>query len=518
MLGLEGLKLNVRRSHSRTTKWNVVFHYSTICYNIFTGVILVPLYLQHFSADLYGYWLATGNVAAWISIVDPGFGMVTQQRVAASYGANAIEKTGKYIGVSIILTLIILALMSILAIVFSITFDNLLKLDLNALDSQQLHFSFVLALIAAILMVFSYTIISANQGLQSSLGIGVVYAIANLGGLSVTYLMLIEGYGIVSLGMASLVRAIIYLVGNSFYLYFRLISENIRIKYDKIYFKEFKSLIAFNFLGRLGGTINNQMSSFVVARYLGATEVAIFKFTQTVPEVAKLVLVRPVLALMPALGHLGGEGQFEKVKRIVVDVSIFLSWGVGVTFGGFILFNGPFISLWVGKEYFGGYTLNLLVVSLVILTIISNSFSYLVFALGNIKMNNIVTFIQAAVYLCILLIGLNVFKELQAVVIAALVAEISISFWYYTKALIYRLRLGQQELRRVSKEFFIVGLINAMLIWLFRSFEFPVASTWVYLVLSVLFYVGAFLISLFVLSLNFRRFTLIHIYRTLKWN
>lgn len=44
------------------------------------GIILVPIYLVYIPKDLYGYWLATGNILTIISLLDPGIGGVVTQK------------------------------------------------------------------------------------------------------------------------------------------------------------------------------------------------------------------------------------------------------------------------------------------------------------------------------------------------------------------------------------------------------------------------------------------------------
>ena len=46
------------------------------------GIILVPIYLVYIPKDLYGYWLATGNILTIISLLDPGIGGVVTQKVS----------------------------------------------------------------------------------------------------------------------------------------------------------------------------------------------------------------------------------------------------------------------------------------------------------------------------------------------------------------------------------------------------------------------------------------------------
>ena len=55
---------------------------------------MVPLYLKYIPVELYGAWLATGNIVNWLLVVDPGISTVVMQRVGKSYGADDRSEVG----------------------------------------------------------------------------------------------------------------------------------------------------------------------------------------------------------------------------------------------------------------------------------------------------------------------------------------------------------------------------------------------------------------------------------------
>ena len=59
-----------------------------------TGIIMVPLYLRFIPFEVYGAWLASGNMLAWLSTIDPGLTLVLQQRIAAAYGNQDFKAIG----------------------------------------------------------------------------------------------------------------------------------------------------------------------------------------------------------------------------------------------------------------------------------------------------------------------------------------------------------------------------------------------------------------------------------------
>lgn len=494
------MRFNISRK--RTTRWNLFFHYSTLLYTVIIGIVLVPLYVQFIPTQEYGYWLASGNILGWISAVDPGFGMVVQQKVAYEFGANNKSKVGKYITSGIVLSLVILILLILAGIVVNTQLIKFLGVTDNSNFLPSLQLGFMYALAGTILTIFSYTITAANQGLQSSLGIGLIYLAANITGICITVYFLNKGYGVVALGGAFLWRGICLFLGNFFYLIKRMKDFEIPWAYDLFTIREMKNLLSVNFLGRIGSIGNTQVASFLIAKVLSPVDTVLYKFTLTIPETSKLILVRPTLALTPSITHLIGEGQLEKAKAILVQLLQYMIWCAGLVLLGFICLNQYFIELWIGSGFYGGQVLNLSVVLWVVISIFTNSLSHIVFAFGNIKMNSLVTFVQSIVYVSLLFIGLH-FWGLNGAGFALLIAELSISAWYYPYIFSKKLILAKPLMRSIFIEFIYMIAATSIILVLF-FFSGIKISSWFEFCFSVIVIIIAYIILIAVLSEKFR--------------
>lgn len=493
------MKFRINRNHTRTTKWNLFFHYSNFLYTIVVGIILVPLYLKFIPRDLYGLWLATGNIVAWLAIIDPGFSAVLQQKTAYYYGAAEYKIVGNYAFGGIIINLGFVAIIALIGILFSVSFPNWLNItDYNT--AHLLTRAFNYALIGTLLMVFSYILVAINQGLQSSLGIGLIFTAANIAGIALTIILLYNGLSVVAMGASLLCRSIIYVVGNLIYMLWRFNIENLRLSYKSSVFKDFAGLSVYNFLGKLGSTMSTQLNAFVSTKFLTPVDTTILKFTQTVPETSKLILVRPALAIMPSLTHLAGGGNEEKIQAIILRFMNYLIWGSGLALMGFFIFNEPFITLWVGKSFYGGVFLNALIVLLLFITAFTNSLSSIVFALGNIKGNNIALFIQAVLFVPLLILGVRLWG-LKGMIIAAIVAELSVSAWYFPLTFFKKIKIGKKTIKQAIYELCKILFISFMLILTFKSN----ASSWLFLIFQIIVSVIIYFAVLLLFSGTFRK-------------
>ena len=83
------------------------------------GLLLIPLYLSFIPIKIYGAWLASGNILAWISAIDPGLTIVLQQQTSTFYGAGKLKKVGKLICSGFILSCLILIITLSLGLISS---------------------------------------------------------------------------------------------------------------------------------------------------------------------------------------------------------------------------------------------------------------------------------------------------------------------------------------------------------------------------------------------------------------
>ena len=342
------------------------------------------------------------------------------------------------------------------------------------------------------LSLVSFTVVSVNQGMQSSLGIGFIYTFSNVVGILVTIFCLFSSFGLAAFGVSSLLRGFFQLFGNLLYMFYRLRTEKIKLVSEWSTLKVVVELMGFNFLGKLGGIGNSQVSLFLITRYLSPVDSVAYRMTIAAPESSKLFLGRPVVALMPSLTHLIGEGDFEKVRMICLRLLMYMIWASGIVFLGFICLNRDFVKLWTGIKFFGGESLSFMLILWVIISTFTTTFSHISFAFGNFKGNSIASISQALLYGVLMLIGLK-YYGLKGAGFAILIAEIAIPSVYFPFIISKHLQLDYSIAAKLGKETLKAAIIVTMLYLLF-SLANIVVSSWVVLAsisvaLAILYFV-----------------------------
>lgn len=422
-----------RVSRRKNSIWNLVFSYSTIAYSIVSGLVLVPIYLRYIPADLYGAWLASGNILAWLLVVDPGLSSVILQRVGHSYGASEMAALGQYaIGGLAITGLLILG---VFAAGFLLSEQVPGWVNLNDIDSaQELVLNFKIAVGASCLMLLAYAVGVVNMGLQGGFAHGMVFLCSNLCTLFVTILLLFNGYGLLAISLGLVARGAVFFLGGLGYFIFRVMKESIPLNLNPTRIRELFGLLSYTSLGKIGGILSRNVDAFFIARFLGPDLVTVYVLTRRTHSVAETFLNRTGNAIGPSLSHLAGEGDTEKMRSILQRLFSLNLWMLGFAGAGFFAFNDDFLRLWVGNEFFAGLGISRLMTALMVATVIFTLLQTLCVALGDIKRNAVVQFIQALVSFPLLVAGVY-YLGLLGAVLAPLAAFLAVSAWYYPRSI-----------------------------------------------------------------------------------
>jgi O-antigen/teichoic acid export membrane protein len=485
--------------HRRTTQWNLASNYAIIATSLISGIVLVPLYLRHISVETYGLWLATGNVLAWVTAIDPGLSNVLQQRVGVAYGQKDAKHVGLLTGAGVVLAASLAILVLVVGELVAGHIPELVSAQ-QARDAHQLTVAFSIAVIGAALSVFGFAIAAINTGLKGSLGVGAVNLLANLAGIVVSIVLVLRDYGVVSIAGGLLTRGIVYVGGHVTYLTVRLVRERVRPNVVAREVRELSALSAATFLGRAGGMLSGRIDLFLIAHLLSPESVTVLSITRKSAEVNAMLVERASVAFMPSVSHLVGEGDIARARAVLHRLVLMVLWLVGLLAAGIFAFNEAFVRLWVGGHLYAGAAVTAAVGVSFMLSVLSNSLSNLVFALGDIRRNSLVTFIQSLVFVA-LLYGFTRRWGIVGVPLSAATSLALVSIGYYTRAFTMRLRYSKDDVTEMTREVLKAGAIAASVAIVGARWH---AESWSVLIAEVCLVTACYVAGLSILSRSFR--------------
>ncbi len=364
--------------------WNLIFQALTIGLAMVSGLVMVPLYVKYLPLEVYGAWLASGNLLAWISLFDPGISTLIQQRAAQQLGARNHAALGQTLAVGLIATFCVMIVLAIGGGFVGWKLQSILGVKRDVMIQGVTH-AYSLALLGAVLALLANALIAFNMGLQSAIGAGLSTTIAWGASIVATALMLKAGFGVVSMGWAAIIMSVVRTLGAAIDLAWRWRLVRARIWTGLSGVWSFFQLLREVLLARITGAILNNSEGYVLTRITGAAPAASFLLFKRLPDVGRLLLERPTMALLSPFSRLVGTGDGPAVAAVMARILRINIWLTGLYLVGFGALQHGFLRIWVGEKFWLGSTAGWIVVGAAATAANVSNFYHLLFSLGEIK-------------------------------------------------------------------------------------------------------------------------------------
>lgn len=425
--------------NSNILKWNFIFQYGYVITNIINSIILLPFYLHKIDASTLGVWLATGNILAWMTLIDPGVGDVLQQKIGELRGRNESAEIGKTIGSGLMSAGGILLLSVIAGFVFYFLIGAIINKDVTRYPHLQI--ALLLTIVATGMSLVSFAMSGINQGMQNASPVAISSITANVLFLIVNLLLLYLGFGVIAIAFANLCRAVYINIFNYTALKLLLRRERIRIEFVRGHFKRFIRIFSFTSLASIIGGFSASMDTIVLARFIAPWMITIFEINKRPVQLTQSMIGRHSVALMPVVSHAAGRGDREGIITLINKQLKFYTYAALLVVMIFCFEYRDLITAWTGKGKFAGNTILYLLVANFFIWLVGYFMSNMGYALGDIKMNSMVNILKGlGIGVMYYVLGKN--YGIVGVLSVAVTGNFLVEFCYFT----YRLyKLGYLE-------------------------------------------------------------------------
>lgn len=349
------LDLKQRPSRRRAVVWQTIGGYISNGIIIIQGFILIPLYVHSFGSELYGFWLASGGVLAWLSMIDVGGGSITRQRCAHAYGDNQLQRVLDYFWHGTAVMSAIIAVYAVLVIVIVPWIPTLIQVDEQYRDII-LNCLYLVGIGSALHLAEQFLrefVNSCQRTLLTSLG-----TIAGLiSALLVTIIgLLVFHWGLYALAVATIVRPSIPLVCNSIFSAILLLSTHCNVIWSKVVFRDYLVTTPAVFGAKGVSAFTAQLPVILLTRWSGPEITVAYTVSMRMLDMAKHFINQPLSAFYTSSAHLFGDntrstqhksGIFSKLATGFVSAT-------AAAFTVYVLINEGFVSLWVSDVDFIG--------------------------------------------------------------------------------------------------------------------------------------------------------------------
>ncbi len=447
-------------------RWNFVFQYGWVLTNILNALILLPLYLKNIDVNTLGIWLATGNILAWMTLVDPGIGEVLQQKIAELRGRKEYSEIGKQIGSGFMASAIIL----LIAVIFGFIFYFLLGWIINKDVSQypQLSKALVISIIATGMSLVSFSMSGINQGMHNSAQVAMAALSANFLFLMVNLIFLFLGFGVMSIAFANLCRAIYINIYNITSLLRVLKKQSLEIIFEVRHFKKFIRIFSFTSASKIITGLSNSIDMIVLARFIPPVMITLFEINKRPVNITQSLIGRHSVALMPLISH--AKGMQDKKSIISLINRQFKFYAYAAIFTAFIfIFNyNNLITAWTGPSQYAGNTIMFLLVANFFFGLIGYFMSNMGYALGDIKRNSLVYIIRGFCLGTLMYFAARRFGIVGTLSVSLFMSLVT-DFCYFTFRL-YKIGYLQPSLIRSTLKLWVVIIpLSALGGWCFEK-------------------------------------------------
>ena len=352
---------------------NIATNYLRFAASMIAVFCMTPYVIGKLGLEMFGLWSLIYSVIGLFGLMDFGLATAAVKYVAEATGSKDEEGRNQTLATLLLIYLVIgllcMALVLVLAGPISLSF----KLG----PDQQQQFGPVLWLLGlAVSLNFPASLFKASMSGAGRMHIVNIFDLAMVVvNVSLTYLLLEAGYGMVGLAISTAVT----LVGTSLMmipLAYRLI-PGFSVHIGLFSRARIRPLLAFSvsaFMANIALLVTLRLDAIAIKLFLPLSAVALYAIAAKISEYVFLLNKQFSNALMPLVAQLHGRGDIASISKVMLDGTRFLL-AFALPLIGLLYYYAPeFIELWLGSEFAtSAYLLRILLVALLPATLQLNA-------------------------------------------------------------------------------------------------------------------------------------------------
>ncbi len=446
----------------KVLRWNFVFQYGWVLTNVFNSILLLPLYVKNIDASTLGVWLATSSVLNWMTLTDPGVGEVLQQNIAEYRGRKEYGEIGRSIGSGFMASGIIVLLAIVVGFACYFSIGLLIKKDVT--QYPHLAAALVITIIATGMSLVSFTLSGINQGLHNAAHVAIASLSANFLFLFVNLIFLYTGFGVMSIAIANLCRALFINIFNVVSMLRLLKKEQLEILFEKKHFKRFVKIFSFTSASKIISGLSGSLDMLVLARFIPSSQITMYEINKRPINLTNTLVGRHSVALMPLISHAKGTGDTNAITTLIYKQFKFYSYAALFLAFIYLVNYDDLINLWAGKGKFIGYNVLYLLVLYNFFALISYFMSNVGYALGDIKKNSQFNIVKNLIYGVLVYFGARNYGIIGAITVTLTLTFVGDFFYFPYK--VYKMGYFQGSQIRSSLQLWAIIIpISLLAVW-----------------------------------------------------
>lgn len=359
---------------------------------------MIPLILSRVGTESYGLWLACGDLLAYSAMVDFGVLNVLPWIIAEKDGQKDRQAMRQLIGTGVAVAVVIGILYFLVAI--ALWYSAATLADLNQSQRAMLAGPILLLITGTAICFPLRAFYSVIIGLQDVAFSGLVSIAQWVVNISLVLVLLLNGYGLYALAVSAIVPVLAQCI--ACLVRIKMIAPDLlsgwgRPSLSKVFYLSKEGIGAW--LGGFGWRMMAASNSIIIVAIGSPDMVVVYACTAKVGEILMQMAWQLPDSGLIGLAQLSGEGNRERVREVVMSMFRLLLITVGGVACVVLFFNPSFVSLWVGADKFGGFTLNAMLAASLISVSLTHGVTVPAAVLGSRFQVGVLALVQGIFYL-----------------------------------------------------------------------------------------------------------------------
>jgi O-antigen/teichoic acid export membrane protein len=407
--------------------WHICGGWLTNFVLIAQGILLVPLYIHYLGERLYGFWLATGGILAWLTMFNLGVSAVTKQRCAAAFARREMLEVKNYFyhGAFIMGWIVLFFAVALWAL--GAKFLSWLQIDAEYASLITTTFYVAGASVAGrLLNEFAFSLAVSLQRNQYAMLAGALGDI--LGLVTIIVCLVVLRFGLWAIVIGMLVRTLLPLALNAVYAVrlCRAIDTGWRLQpaVFKDYLKTMPSIMA----SIMSGSFAANLPTVLITRWIGPEATVMFSVTEKMVLIVQSFINHAQAGLYTACTHYFNDPSVTPVRLSNMMRRLTRSFIVAacLSLSLYGLLNHGFVNVWTSEAQFAGQSVTALFALAAFFVMRSKLFVGFGVAVGSIQSANGYRCFEnllLAVLLVVGIHGLGLIGVPLAFILSSLIAE-----------------------------------------------------------------------------------------------
>jgi len=370
---------------------------------IVNGIIMVPIYFKFMPVSTYGAWLATGNVVAMIGLIESGFGSVITQKMSAALIQKDEKLFSKLAGANVYSAILIAIMLFLIGLLISPFVAGWINVEESVQNS--ITIAFIISLASASISLIVSLLGAFAQVWQETKITGLMSIIVNVLGIISLLIYLYLGYGVISLALGYLTRAILNLLGILTWLVVNWRKKKLsRPTFNMIVIIGLLKDCFYPFLSKITDVLMGNTQSFILAIFINPSLAVVYDITGKIASVSCNFVNMANSSFFGLYALTFASKNTGEINKLIKSVSNFFVTTLITALLYSQVFTKYFVHFWVGLDKYGGDLLLLFIVSSLFITQLKQYYNNLLFSGGLINKSAKLDVLSMVLFVILLLI------------------------------------------------------------------------------------------------------------------